>query len=89
VGSSLVLGTVVIDTTGTASGSHSVSIDHAVDNVSTLGLDGTPEPLVGNAFYSVTTTVPTVSSWGVAAMFGGLLAIGTILLGLHRTRPAL
>ncbi len=53
VGSSLLLGTITINTTGMALGSHEVSIDNTLDGVSTLGLSGTPEGLLGVGLFSL------------------------------------
>ncbi|MEK6677076.1 MAG: hypothetical protein AABZ47_15660 [Planctomycetota bacterium] len=54
VGTSLLLGTVTIDTTGMTVGAYLVEIDNARDGASTLGLSGVTEALVGSGGFQVT-----------------------------------
>jgi len=80
VGRSLLLGTVTIDTTGMAYGSHDVIINHTFDGVSTLGLSGTPEALNGLGTFAVTPPIPTISDWGAVTLAPTILIAGTMIL---------
>ncbi len=81
VGSSLLLGTVTVSTTGLSQGAYDVTIDNALDfGVSTLALAGVSEPLVGTGTFTIESSgIPTISQWGtvVLALLG--LTAGTII----------
>lgn len=80
VGTSLALGTVTVDTTGMSVGTHSLTISHAVDGISTLGLAGTPEPLAGTVNFQITPPVPAASTWGLVVLSLGIGILGTLTL---------
>lgn len=80
VGTTLALGTVTVDTTGMSVGTHSITINHAVDGISTLGLAGTPEPLAGTVNFQVTPPVPAASTWGLVVLSLGIGILGTLTL---------
>ncbi len=67
VGSTLVLGTITIDTTGMSGGSHQVVVDNATDGFSRLALAGMTEPLTGAGIFQingVACSSPIVSAAG-------------------------
>jgi len=67
VGSTLVLGTITINTTGMGGGSHQVVVDNAIDNFSRLALAGVTETLSGAGVFQVNgvpCSSPIVSAAG-------------------------
>lgn len=77
VGTSLVLGVVTVHTSGMTAGGHHIDINGTIDGISILGLNGTPESLVGVGFFSVHRPVPAVSTWGLLILFLSLLTVGS------------
>ncbi len=53
VGTSLLLGTITVTTTGLPLGVYAVRVDNAIDGVSTLGLGGQPDPLSGVGVFEI------------------------------------
>ncbi len=53
VGSTLVLGTITVNTTGMSGGLHQVVVDNAIDNFSRLALAGVTESLSGSGSFQV------------------------------------
>lgn len=82
VGTSLLLGTVTVNTAGMANGAFQVRIDNSVDGVSTLAQSGTPEPLNGTGAFTIgPQPVPTLGSWGIMVLSLLVLTAGTLALG--------
>ena len=82
VGTTKLLGTVTVDTTGLVDGVYQLRIDNATDSVSTLARAGSAEPLNGSVNFIVAAIpVPTAGTWGVVAMSLLVLTAGTLHIG--------
>jgi hypothetical protein len=79
VGQSLLLGTITVDTANMSVGPHAVTVDHAIDGVSTLGLAGMPQPLSGSVSFQVTPPIPATTTWGLAVLVLCVCICGTLL----------
>ncbi len=88
VGTSVMLGTVVVETVGMNEGFHQIKVDFAIDGASTLGLAGVPEPVAGMGTFEITPPVPTMSEWGVGILGLSIIVAGTLLVGRISTGGA-
>lgn len=81
VGTSLLLGTVTVGTTGMPDGAYQIRIDNSLDGVSTLARSGTPEALNGSGAFTIgPPPVPTLGSWGIVMLSLMVLTAGSLVI---------
>lgn len=81
VGTSLLLGTITVNTTGMANGAYQLRIENSVDGVSTLARSGTPEALNGSGAFTIgPPLVPTLGSWGIVTLSLMVLTAGSLAI---------